>query len=274
MGDVNRLKEDRHIYDWISEGITTDLEDPIDKENYNAILNICIARLMLTDATEALEFVSRFPTIEQIFGYGYNPEIFQYAFNITIAEVINRINQLRINALQLQRNCNKVLNISYIILMILAPTSTFSEHIPAADFMTFARAVTNNNVQDPDILLNKLFRGLDGYFRIHDEDISTIITAVNNNQMNVVLNEITDVLKLPYSASIDLDMNYNDKLNMIQREAFRVDSRRLYRPYADMRASFVDLNEIRNLTNPQVLIDNAPNKIMYPYEHYFEAEYI
>ncbi|AHA54168.1 hypothetical protein EhV18_00121 [Emiliania huxleyi virus 18] len=92
--------------------------------------------------------------------------------------------------------------------------------------------------------------------------------------MNVVLNEITDVLKLPYSASIDLDMNYNDKLNMIQREAIRVDSRRLYRPYADMRASFVDLNEIRNLTNPQVLIDNAPNKIMYPYEHYFEAEYI
>ena len=273
MGDVSRLKEDSHIYDWVSGGITEYL-NPIDKENYEAILNICIARLMLNDVNEALEFVSRFPTVEQIFGYGYTPENFQQAFDITIAVAMNRINQLRESALQLQLNCNKVLNISYIILMILAPpSSTSAERIPEQDFMNFARIVTNN-VQDPDILLNQLFRDLEGDFRIHDEDISNIITAYDNDQLNVALNEITDVLKLPYSASIDLNMDYTHKLNTIQREAIRVNSSILYRSYKDMYAAFVDLNEIRNLTNPQVLVDNAPNRRMYPYEHNFEVEYI
>ncbi len=273
MGDVSRLKEDSHIYDWVSGGITEYL-NPIDKENYEAILNICIARLMLNDVNEALEFVSRFPTVGQISQYGYTPEYFQQAFNITIDEVMNRINQLRVSAVQLQLICNKVLNISYIILMMLAPSSTSAERIPVSDFMNFARVVINNNAQDSDILLDQLFRELEGDFRIRDQDISTIITAYDNDQLGVALNEITDVLKLPYSASIDLNMDYTTKLNIIQREAIRVNSSTLYRSYNDMYAAFVELNELRNLTNPQVLVDNAPNRRMYPYEHNFEVEYI
>ena len=271
MDNLDRIKQDKRIYSWLLEGINDQLNS-IDRVNYTAILDISIARLMLDDADEALELVSRFPTVHQIMTHGYIPATFHQAFNITIAESLNRVNKLHISALQLRRNCKQVLNTSYILLMILANPSKFSERIPPRDFMTFARKVINDNEQDPDVLLTQLFIDLEGDFSIHDQDISNMVTAFDNKQFDVAINEITDVLALPHSASIDLNMNDTEKLQRIVHEAIDVEPYMLYREYDKMHADFVDVNEIRNLTNPQFLADNAPTRVMYPYEHYIDLE--
>ena len=265
----NNLREfiiDSDIYDWA----TSIIEDPNNFSNavdirviqaqYTALLNTAAGALLLHRSNHVNDnMIARSMDPNDIrTKHGWTDRAFTYIFKDSIDKLAWRFEHFVKECQRLKNESERVLNVSYIILAILSPSTQGIEMNPDTiqEIAKKRRIVDPFRQTDPAVVKGDLFLNPDDV-GLSAQHVSNIVTAFHARNPNMLLYVLNAAANIPIQSTIFVPADPGYQLQLVENLARSLrQSDELYMLATELESG---IQSVRVLWDPAPLYEKSPH---------------
>uniref|UniRef100_A0A6C0LTD0 Uncharacterized protein n=1 Tax=viral metagenome TaxID=1070528 RepID=A0A6C0LTD0_9ZZZZ len=264
--NLRRFIVDSDIYDWA----TSIIEDPNNFNNavdirviqaqYTALLNTAAGALLLHESNRVNDtMIARSMHPNDIrTKHGWTDRAFEYIFKKSIEKLAWEFEHFVMECQRLKNEAERVLNVSYIILAILSPSTQGVEMNPDTiqEIAKKRRIVDPYSQTDPADVKGELFLNPDNV-GLSAQHISNIVIAFHAKDPSMLLDTLNTAANIPIQSTIFVPADPGYQLQLVENLARSLRQDRELYPLADDLDSGIPF--VRVLWDPTPLYEKSPH---------------